>query len=201
MFFGVAEPTDDASWSYYLLYNLSLVRHCLLGVFYIPSMRYYGPVLDLDEKELEKIDSKILFEIPEDELTRALLIVCKKCGWCCEEEAGSFAFEHELRHIETFLGRKIRSLLRVRQVRLYNGKTIRVYLLEREGPGTCMFYDPSSKTCKIHPVKPIICRITYCARYAIDRAGRVYIRMGTRKSDGTVLFIPTEDEQARVSRQ
>ncbi|GEM_PF-3333062 len=191
MFFGVSEPTDDASWNYYLLYNLSFVKHCIIGVFYIHKLRYYGPVLDLDQRDLEQIDKSILFPIKDEHILNGLLIICKRCGWCCAEEAGSFLFEHELEQVENFIGKRIKNTLKTQKVKLYNGKTVRIYLLEKGKQKTCMFYDQEKRACTIHPVKPIICVVTYCARFAIDRLGRQYIRVGARRPDGAIVFIRT----------
>ncbi len=188
MFFIVKEPSDNSSWNYYLLYNLSLVKYRIVGVFYIPELRYYGPVLDLDDNDLEKVCKDIFIPIDEECLLRSLAIICERCGWCCEEDAGSFLFEHELAEVKQFIGRKL--TLPSKEVKLWNGTRVRIYLLDLEQEGRCIFYDVRTRSCRIHLVKPVICMVTYCARFAIDRWGRRYLREGTRQPDGSVRFRP-----------
>jgi len=177
-YYIVSEPTDDERWNMYLLYKLSFHKDKIVGVYYIPRIRYYGPVLKLDNaSDL----SDIVKQIDTNMFNVSLKMICMRCGWCCEKNCGAFMFEHEAESIE------LESWSNVRTVRLYNGEKVKIYYLDSGRYGRCIFYDSRNRRCIIHDRKPIICIVTYCARYAIDAEGNLYVREG-RAINGIIRF-------------
>ncbi len=187
MLYIAKRPTDSKLWNYYLLYKLSLVKQSILGVFYIEKLGYYGPVLDLDEKDLEKV-SDIVLPLDEDIVLESLLVTCRRCGWCCEANSGSFLFNSELMYLRSRYPRLSERLRRYSWVRLYDGSRVKIWHLDTGPHGRCMFYDPLERRCLIHEAKPVVCILTYCARFAIDRHGNRYVRVGTADERGRVRF-------------
>ncbi len=177
-YYIVSEPTDNEEWNMYLLYKLSFHKDKILGVYYVPELKYYGPILKLENVNdlsdiVKPLDSKIF--------DKSLKMICMRCGWCCERNCGAFMFEHEAEKIN--LG----SWTNIRTIRLYNGEKVRIYYLDQGKNGRCIFYDPRNRTCRIHDKKPIVCIVTYCARYAVDSAGNLYIREG-KAVNGIIRF-------------
>jgi len=187
MFYIVKEPTDDSSWNYYLLYKLSQVKSRIIGMFYIPDLRYYGPVLDLDEHDLEKIRD-IAVPLHEDYLLRSYLIVCRRCGWCCEASSGAFLFDNELEYVRMLYPERAARVRRASWVKLHDGSRVRIWHLDDGPRGMCIFYDPRTRSCTIHSVKPVVCMLTYCARYAVDRYLNKYVRVGKADKLNRVRF-------------
>ncbi len=186
-FYIVRDPTDSESWNYYLLYKLSMAKSSILGVFYIPDLRYYGPVLDLNEKELASLID-IVKPLDEDLLLRSYLLVCRRCGWCCEANAGAFLFDNELTHVRSLFPDLAKRVKRSSWVKLYDGSLVRIWHLDDGPRGMCVFYDPQTRSCSIHSVKPVICMLTYCARFAVDRELNKYVRVGKADKYGRVRF-------------
>jgi len=177
-YYIVREPTDDERWNMYMLYKLSFHKDKIVGVYYIPDIRYYGPVLYLEE-----VDDlhDIVEPLNEYSLRRGLRMICMRCGWCCERECGAFMFEHEARDIG------LTSWSSIRVVKLHDGRKVRIYYLDSGRNGRCLFYNPREHACAIHDRKPIICIVTYCARYAVDEEGHLYVREG-KAVNGVVRF-------------
>ena len=167
-YYIVVEPTDEEEFNLYLLYKLSFFKHRLLGVYYIPELHYYGPVLQLTTHEYESIKD-IVIKIPDKYLKNAFRMVCiRDCGWECKEDSSAFMFEHELKSLEIPIALPFRIVK-------YRNLTFKVYRLDLGPRRACIFYDSNTKLCRIHSKKPIICLVTYCARYAI-KDNEVYIR-------------------------
>ena len=184
-YYIASEPTDDELCNLYLLYNMSFVKNKLIGVYYIPKINYYGPVFQLNLSDLSKVDSGIFREIEDYYIDIALKMICLKCGWECEKNCNAFVFENELFEIENFIKRKLRELP-CRIIRFSN-KIVKLYYLDLGSERSCIFYNRRDRLCNIHPVKPIICKVTYCARYAIDKNGNFYVRVGKKIRNGKII--------------
>jgi len=175
----VREPTDDEKLNMYILYKLSTYKDSIVGVYYIEELGYYGPILKLRDIPRELKD--IVRPVDVNIVRRSLKMICMRCGWCCERESGAFMFENEAERVG------LSRWSRIRTVKLINGDKVRVYYVDAGPNGRCIFYDPKRKLCTIHKAKPVICVVTYCARYAVDSEGNLYRRV-SRSVRGVVHF-------------
>lgn len=167
---------------------MSLVKNKVIGVYYLPKIKYHGPILNLENNDLNRIDRNIFQEISHEVLSNGIKVTCLKCGWECERNSNAFASNHELQEIEKYLNRKLN--LPSELARLGNKVKIRIYYLDVKPNRMCLFYDSKSKLCSIHEVKPMICKITYCARFGIDSSGDTCVRVGKKvKNNGLIISI------------
>ncbi len=173
------EPTDEESWNLYILYKLSKIKNKIVGIYYIPSLKYYGPVICSEHS----LNDEIFIEINSEILKNSIKMICVRCGWCCEKNCGAFMFENELELVDKSLKYKLPS----RVVKLYDGSKVRIYRLDVYRHGMCIFYNYRSRLCRIHDKKPIICTVTYCARFGTDSNGNLYTRIG-RAVSGYIIF-------------
>lgn len=78
---------------------------------------------------------------------------CLRCGECCKGESTVSLTEKEIEAISNFLGMVKEAFLALYTVR--KG----LHRLEMKVvDGHCVFFEPYTKTCRIHPVKPKICK-------------------------------------------
>ncbi len=77
---------------------------------------------------------------------------CKMCGQCCFGLGGIPVDSKELSKIAKFLQLEEKELI---EKFLKKGKR---YFYIKERDGACIFFDKKEKKCKIHPVKPDICK-------------------------------------------
>ncbi len=170
-YYVVKGPMDDEAFNMYVLYKLSMFKSRLIGVYYIPRLRYYGPVLRLDSEEASMLKDVLWTSIGDDALENSFRMVCLRgCGWECERDSNVFAFENEIEDLPID-----KEALPMRGYR-FRGIAFRAYWLDLGPSRACIFYDRANRACRIHEVKPVICRVTYCARYAI-RGGDPYVRV------------------------
>ena len=75
---------------------------------------------------------------------------CRMCGDCCKGYGGTYVSEADIAAIAAYLGMDS-STFKSRYCVLSGAKS----LLAQQPNGYCIFWD---KLCKIHPVKPHMCR-------------------------------------------
>jgi Fe-S-cluster containining protein len=91
---------------------------------------------------------------------------CRRCGKCCTPNPlnpaspGIEAFKEELESIAAHLGLPYETLHEKTNAGKYvlhpfTGK----FAFTRWLPLPCMFYDAEQKTCRVHPVRPVVCQI------------------------------------------
>ncbi len=167
---------------------MSLVKNRMMSAYYLPKIKYYGPIFNLENNNLNRIDRNIFQEIFYEILSNGIKMICLKCGWECEKNSNAYAFNHELQEIEKYSNRKLN--LPSKLARLRNKVKIRIYYLDVKPNRMCLFHDSKSKLCSIHEVKPMICKITYCARFGIDSSGNMYVRVDKKvKNNGLIIPI------------
>lgn len=78
---------------------------------------------------------------------------CKQCGFCCEGESTVSLTKEKIDEISNYLGIS-------RDELLSNFCVIKKNRIEMKiQNGHCIFFEENQKTCKIHPVKPLNCKI------------------------------------------
>ncbi len=179
IYYIVRQPTDDEKLNLYILYKLSFHKDKIIGVYYLPKIRYYGPVITSNTPLSDLTD--IAYPVNSNIIENGLRMICIRCGWCCERDCGAFMFEHEAEKLN------LERWSSTRAVRLVDGSRVKIYYIDSGPEGSCIFYDSRRRLCRIHEMKPIICMITYCARYAVDREGNIYRRVG-KAVRGVVYF-------------
>ena len=78
------------------------------------------------------------------------LFVCQMCGDCCRGYGGTYVTEADIRAIADYL-QEDPEQFKVRYCRLSGSR----YVLGQSDNGYCIFWD---SLCRIHPVKPRMCR-------------------------------------------
>ncbi|RLE75118.1 MAG: hypothetical protein DRJ56_06255, partial [Thermoprotei archaeon] len=116
--------------NYAALYVASLYKEGFRGVYYVPSLRLYAPVFEVEE--LPPAHEWAFMEVRVSQLNRAYRMVCMECGACCARNSGAFAFAHELTAEE-------RASLEPEVVRAPRVGDILLYWLDRGPAGRCVF--------------------------------------------------------------
>ena len=78
------------------------------------------------------------------------LFTCKRCGCCCKGYGGTFVTDQDIRNIAAYMGKERRFV-----VDTYCQGPWGRRILIQGADGYCVFWD---KDCRIHPVKPRMCR-------------------------------------------
>lgn len=84
-------------------------------------------------------------------LSAADLFECKKCGDCCNGYGGTFVSQEDILRIAEFIREDPE-----RFIEKYCRMSGRRHVLAQAESGYCVFWDG---LCRIHPVKPWMCRI------------------------------------------
>ncbi len=77
---------------------------------------------------------------------------CKRCGFCCKGESTISLSEEEILRIAKFLNLSKSDFLKKYTIKKGNRIEMKVK------DGYCIFFDKKKRICKIHPVKPEMCK-------------------------------------------
>ena len=88
--------------------------------------------------------------MPSDSIDPAELFECRKCGDCCKGFGGTYLTVEDIDAIAHYIGSDPGEFVD-RYCSLSGTKPV----LAQRSDGYCIFWD---KICKIHPVKPLMCR-------------------------------------------
>ena len=88
--------------------------------------------------------------MPSDSIDPAELFECRKCGDCCKGFGGTYLTAEDIEAIARYIGSDPGKFVD-RYCSLSGTKPV----LAQRSDGYCIFWD---KICKIHPVKPLMCR-------------------------------------------
>ncbi len=92
---------------------------------------------------------------------------CSRCGKCCTHGTG-FLVEKDIPAIAEFLGITKEELIKncLEPVTKFNTTLYRPLSVKKKNKayGTCIFFN-SEQGCRIHPVKPLQCKISSCNEY------------------------------------
>ncbi len=86
-------------------------------------------------------------------MSEDLVFNCKMCGQCCRGEGGIIVVQEEIEHICKYLNIPEQVFISEYLIKDVCGK----YSIKINKHGYCIFFD-TKKGCKIHVVKPNICR-------------------------------------------
>jgi Fe-S-cluster containining protein len=101
----------------------------------------------------------ITTQTPREYIER-LATRCDRCGHCCSYDSGIF-LEEDIRRIADYLGIPQSEFIRqcLVEKRIFNKKVHKAKLTGKGKPyGACLFQD--DKSCIIHDVKPLHCKLT-----------------------------------------
>jgi Fe-S-cluster containining protein len=88
--------------------------------------------------------------MPSDSIDPAELFECRKCGDCCKGFGGTYLTAEDIEAISRYIGSNPEKF-----VARYCSHSGTKPVLAQRSDGYCIFWD---KICKIHPVKPLMCR-------------------------------------------
>lgn len=92
-----------------------------------------------------------------------LLAECERCGWCCREENTIAVSIDDCRRIAGHLGLSLKRFM-IDYTRPHELKAEEVgsaRMLKKGAGEFCPFYDAAMPGCRIHSVKPQVCRAAY----------------------------------------
>ena len=92
-----------------------------------------------------------------------LLAECERCGWCCREENKIAVSIDDCRRIAGHLGLSLkRFMMQYTRPHELKAETVGSARMLKKGAGeSCPFYDAALPGCRIHSVKPQVCRAAY----------------------------------------
>lgn len=91
--------------------------------------------------------------------------ICQRKNNCCKHGSGCLV-KDDLKNIAKFLGIDEKELKEkyLEEIEKFNTKLLRPKLVKKDRPyGPCIFFN--DRGCKIHPVKPLECKIGNCSKY------------------------------------
>ena len=88
--------------------------------------------------------------MPSDPIDGNGLFECRLCGNCCKGYGGTFVTRQDIEAISRYIGADSRKFV-AEYCQLSGQKPV----LAQRSDGYCIFWD---KLCKIHPVKPMMCK-------------------------------------------
>ncbi|MBW2442032.1 MAG: YkgJ family cysteine cluster protein [Deltaproteobacteria bacterium] len=88
--------------------------------------------------------------MPSDPIDGNGLFECRLCGNCCKGYGGTFVTRQDIEAISRYIGTDSRKFV-AEYCQLSGQKPV----LAQRSDGYCIFWD---KLCKIHPVKPPMCK-------------------------------------------
>jgi len=107
-------------------------------------------------------------EITKDTPLKEVLEIGKECGrrnMCCTFGSGCMAGD-DIKNIANFFGISKKELKEryLEETERLSTRLLRPRIIRKNKPyGSCVFFD--GKGCKIHPVKPLECRISKCGKH------------------------------------
>ena len=95
--------------------------------------------------------------------TMHLLAECERCGWCCREENTIAVSIEDCRRIAGHLGLSLkRFMMQYTRPHELKAEEVGSARMLKKGAGEfCPFYDAAMPGCRIHSVKPQVCRAAY----------------------------------------
>ncbi len=191
----------DRAWNIYSLREAARLKRWFDGVYYSPRLRR---LLAVFRPTPGTHVNRLVFEEMSDSVLRdAYRMECPEdCNRCCVIHSGAFMLDLEARQLPPELRERV---LRQPSEKLVTpGGKVRVYRLDTEPMGRCIFFDVEKGRCMLEELygrrfKPIVCLLTYCTVFA-TRGGKKYLKAGYRvHRDGSVEIIYREasDEEWR----
>ncbi len=192
----------DREWNLYALREAARLKRWFEGVYYSPRL---GRLLAVFRPTPGTHVNELVFEqVNESVLRDAYRMECPDgCNRCCVIHSGAFMLDVEVRQ----LPEEYRAIVerQPRETVKTPGGKIRVYRLDTEPMGRCIFFDVERGRCRLEAelgrsYKPIVCLLTYCTVFA-TRNGKLYLKRGVKRSrDGRIIMEYVEVDEATWKR-
>ncbi len=183
------EPRKSREWNIYALREAARLKKWFIGVYYSPRLKRLLAVFKPTPGT--HVNMQVFEEIGESVLEDAYRMECPRgCNRCCVFRSGAFMIENEVRMLPPELQTKV--LNQPSTLVHTPGGPVRVYRLDTEPMGRCIFFDVVRGECMLERygrhLKPIVCLLTYCTVFA-SRGGKLYLKTGYRVlPDGRVVM-------------
>ncbi len=191
----------DRAWNIYALREAARLKKWFVGVYYSPKLRRLLAVFKPTPGT--HVNRLVFEEMNESVLRDAYRMECPRgCNRCCVIHSGAFMLDVEARQ----LPEELRSIV-LRQPSekvLTPGGKVRVYRLDTEPMGRCIFFDVEKGECMLERMlgktgKPIVCLLTYCTVFT-TRSNRLYLKEGYREARGGVELLYREVSKEEWNR-
>jgi hypothetical protein len=200
------EPRREREWNIYALREASRLKKWFLGVYYSPKLKRL--LVAFKPTPGTHVNLNVFEEIGESVLKDAYRMECPSgCNRCCVFRSGAFMLENEVKQLPEDLQAKV--LNQPSELLYTPGGYIRVYRLDTESMGRCIFFDVERGECGLERRigkhgKPVICLVTFCTVFA-SRDGKLYLKTGYKLlPDGRVVIgyreVGQEEWEAAVKR-
>ncbi len=194
---------QDRAWNIYALREAARLKKWFNGVYYSPRLKRLLAVFRPTPGT--HVNLEVFEELNESVLRDAYRMECPRgCNRCCVFRSGAFIIENEVRKLPPAFQERV--LKQPSELIRTPGGWVRIYRLDTETMGRCIFFDVERGECELEKMggkeaKPIVCLLTYCTVFAL-RNGEKYLKTGYREiGDGRVeLYYKrvTEEEWRRM---
>ena len=199
------EPRREREWNIYVLREAARLKKWFIGVYYSPRLKRL--LVAFKPTPGTHVNMQVFEEIGESVLEDAYRMECPRgCNRCCVFRSGAFMLENEVKMLPPEL--QTRVLSQPSELVWTPGGPVRVYRLDTEPMGRCIFFDVERGECMLERygkhVKPVICLITYCTIFA-TRGGKLYLKTGYKLLPGGRVVmsyreVSREEWEAAVKR-
>jgi hypothetical protein len=174
------EPRRDKAWNIYALREAARLKRWFVGVYYSPRLKRLLAVFKPTPGT--HVNMLVFEEMGESILRDAYRMECPKgCGRCCVFRSSAFMLDVEVNKLPPELRERV--LRQPSELIRTPGGPVRVYRLDTEPMGRCIFFDVEKGECMLERLgreyKPIVCLLTYCTVFA-TRNGKLYLKTGYR---------------------
>ncbi len=97
--------------------------------------------------------SGVLSPVEALRMLAQLVFKCQRCGWCCEHCDPVNLEKSDIIALSEYLKKPLKTIVR-KYTRIH--ETAKITSFKKTAP--CKFYNPITKTCRIYPARPIVCR-------------------------------------------
>ncbi|MET1128380.1 MAG: hypothetical protein ABWW70_03585 [Thermoproteota archaeon] len=202
VYYALKEPTSEREWNIYSLREAARHKKRLAGVYYSPKLRRLlavfraTPGTHFNELVFERVEGRVI----ED----AYRMECPEgCNRCCVIHSGAFILDTEVRQLPEEARRVIDA--QPSYIVRTPGGPVRVYRLDTESMGRCVFFDVERGVCRLEADygrehKPIVCLLTYCTVFA-SRGGKLYLKVSARRRGGgyEMVYREVDEEEWRAA--
>ena len=193
--------SGDREWNIYALREAARLKRWFRGVYYSPRLKRLLAVFKPTPGT--HVNRLVFEEMGESVLRDAYRMECPSgCNRCCVIHSGAFMLDIEVRMLPPRLRRIVES--QPSEVVYTPGGKVRVYRLDTEPMGRCIFFDVEKGRCRLEAelgraAKPIVCLLTYCTVFA-TKGGKRFIKTGYRVTRSGVEMHYREVDDAEWER-
>ncbi len=172
------EPRKSREWNIYALREAARLKKWFIGVYYSPELKRL--LVAFKPTPGTHVNLQVFEELGESVLRNAYRMECPRgCNRCCVFRSGAFMLENEVKMLPPEL--QVKVLEQPSELVWTPGGPVRVYRLDTETMGRCIFFDVEKGECMLERygkhLKPVICLITYCTVFA-TKNGKLYLKTG-----------------------